>query len=239
MTAKLYLGNDVQPGKLIGIGEAELPLDAWRPEFPRSLTIRVPLTRTALETIVDAMRDPYVSVTLDLTGAARYVHSKAEVRFQFGPSKLTIRLAQQDWISNVLEPLEWGQSFVVVIPAPQYFSAEQNKKLSQELSNAHKQFLVGNDPAVFYSSYNALQPYYSERDNLLARLFGVDDNKKGAYEDLLRAVNRLANAGRHVPSERKEQGAFAVDRLDAELIRALTTFTTTYFANRLASQQRP
>jgi hypothetical protein len=66
---------------------------------------------------------------------------------------------------------------------------------------------------------------------------GDDSIKRGAIEALIDAVRRFANGGRHVPEEKVSSGAFKVDHIDAEYVRALTTFTVAYLAKRLHSRR--
>lgn len=154
--------------------------------------------------------------------------------FQFQKARLEIPLSKTDWIKKVLEPIGWGRYYVLAFPAPALPSDTDFGRVSEEIQKATDLFLAGHDAGVFLHPYHALDSmFYSKRDEIRSKVSGGGDSKQGAVEDLIKAVHRFSNGGRHLPEDRAKTGGFEVDHVDAEYVRGLVALTVAYLAKRL------
>ncbi|MBI2873397.1 MAG: hypothetical protein HYY00_09455 [Chloroflexi bacterium] len=238
---QLYLGTDPIPNAIIAEGEAQYPLGEWQAGSSRNVIVRCPLSRAALQQVAESLRGSYLPAIVRVQGTAVYrgsAPSAREIPFQFQEWEERIRPAANDWITRVLEPVGWGKYLSMCVPVPSLPSEEEYGQAVSELGVAERAFLAGDDRSVFLHAYNAWDPiFYSRKYELLARAMGDDDNKKGAVLDLVKAVHRFANGGRHLPEERVNSGGFEVDHIDAEYVRLVTNVSAVYLAKRVQSRQ--
>jgi hypothetical protein len=221
LQARLDIARPKDADKVIAVGQVRLPLPMWNHLSDSHFSFEGALNAVAMKMIEDNLREDYLGPYLDITGFGMFHEESSRRLIQFDKTVMgRIPLSKLDWLRNVLEPIGYKEYFFVAIPVPRPPVREAFLSALQYLDKANNAFFQGVDSGVFAHCYSAWDPtIYSQREQILSAF--DEPNKKCAVEDIVKAIHRFANGGRHPPEQRREQGGFEVNHTDAEFLRIL------------------
>lgn len=214
---------------LIAVGEGKEPLRKWDSYYEQRFVLRFPLMDKAIKHIEAQLSNDYIPLEIKIVGTCHWAKPTGPERWgAFSEASLKVpELTRIDWSNKVLRPIGWRQWFFLSYPAPKFSEKPGDDNLFKLLDELDQQFLTSPDRGVFQAAYDVLDPFYSRRESIRARL--GDSAKAGGIEALIEQVRRFANGGRHRPEPDRDQGGFTqVDQRDAELVRGLTLHLVAY-----------
>jgi hypothetical protein len=207
------------------------------------LTFAVPVTHQAIHFVNEYVRGHEIQFTLQFSGAVHARDDRPIEEWQggrpgwesgkwfFAPIRevnLVIGVPRSDWVKNVLEPVEFGNYFLMEMPVPAVPDRKRWENALTHLAQAEQQFALGNDPGVFHNCRAAFEALEGFPKNIFAAV--EDDKKREAVDTLLQTAQAFFHSGRHVSKAGPQEGLFPVDHRDAEFALVLARAFVIYIA---------
>jgi hypothetical protein len=215
-------------GTVIATGEAALPLRKWYSNTEQRFQVHFHLEEKAIKLLEDSLSKEYLNGVLAFSGNAECADHGNLWRGQFVEQQINFEISKTDCVNRILKRVGWGEYFFLGYRIPKVSSGPDGGAIARLLSEMHEKYALGGDREVFAPAYDAIEPFYSRRDSVVANM--PDQAKAGAARELIETIHRFANGGRHRPEGQKERGGFEVNRNDAELVRGLVTHLVAYLS---------
>jgi hypothetical protein len=203
-----------------------------------------PITREALAYVDDHTRSRYVELMLDFRGSLKAttqapapsgaVETDDWKELSVRSGQNTIRVSRDEWLGGVVEPLGGPSHVLLDLPLPQPPQREGWQAALDHLRQAERFYRDGNDAEVLQRCYAAIGALQGAPQNILDSMVDPDPDKRAKVDKALQSFRGFLQSGRHVNTSGSWEGAFAVDRRDADFALSQTKLWLAYIARLLA-----
>jgi len=149
-----------------------------------------------------------------------------------------LQVSRTEWYERVLAPTRNEQYRYLEIVLPKDDKALDNEWTSSvnHLVDAERAYAAGDDPAVFFYLYGALESLPGAKQKVLDNI--SDPQKREHLDAILKKAGEYLHSGRHVAADGTQQGTFPVDHLDAAFAINLIRVLLSHFSLMLAAERR-